>query len=201
MPESKRAAIYARVSTTGQDPGLQLADLRRFQVDRGFQPAGEFVDVGFSGTKESRPELDRMMDQARKKRFDVVLVWRFDRFARSVQHLVSALHEFRGLGIGFLSFQENIDTTSPLGEAIFVIVAAMARLERDIIVERVKAGLRKAKADGRKLGRPKKLIDLERVRAMLAEGRSMRQVGKELGVDPATVRSALAGVKNNPSPE
>ncbi len=194
MPEQKRAALYARVSTKkDQDPEVQLLDLRRYCRDRNFEIVGEFVDVGISGTKESRPELDRLMDQARKRRFDVVLVWRFDRFARSVQHLVSALHEFRGLGVGFLSFQENIDTTSPLGEAIFVIVAAMARLERDIIVERVKAGLRKAKADGKRLGRPPgSPPDLERVQVLLAQGQTMRQVSESLGMGVSTLRQKLA---------
>lgn len=177
---------------------MQLADLRRYAKDRGMEVSAEFVDLGVSGTKESRPELDRMMDLARKRKFDVVLVWRFDRFARSVQHLVSALHEFRGLGIGFLSFQENIDTTSPLGEAIFVIVAAMARLERDITVERVRAGLRRARAEGKKLGRPARSVDLEKVRELLAQGQTMRQVAEELGMGVSSLYRAVARAGSAP---
>lgn len=147
-----RVAIYARVSTNEQSPELQLRDLRQYTMARGLS-ATEYVDSGFSGAKQSRPALDRLMDDARKRRFDCVLVWRFDRFARSTKHLLLALEEFRSLGIQFISYQENIDTTSPLGQALFTIVSAVAQLERDLIRGRVRAGLRNARAKGKRFGR------------------------------------------------
>ena len=150
-----RIALYARVSTTDQSTESQLLDLRRYVSDRGWQTFREYCDNGISGTKDSRPALNELMDDARKRRFDAVLVWRFDRFARSTRHLINALEEFKNLKIDFVSYQENIDTSSPLGGAIFTILGAVAQLERDIIAERVKAGLRRAVEEGKQLGRPK----------------------------------------------
>src|SRR5688572_27388308 len=132
-----RAALYARVSTTDQTCDSQLRDLRDFATRRGWETV-EFVDNGFSGTKEKRPALDRMLNEVKKRRFDVVLVWRFDRFARSTRFLVEALANFRALGVQFASFQENLDTSTPMGEAMFTVVAAISKLERDIIAERVR---------------------------------------------------------------
>ncbi len=139
-----RVALYARVSTTDQSTDSQLLDLRRYVRERGWNIFKEYVDEGISGTKDSRPALNELMNDAKKRRFDVVLVWRFDRFARSTKHLILALEEFKNLGIYFVSYQENIDTSSPFGSAIFTIISAMAQLERDIIAERVKAGLKGA---------------------------------------------------------
>ncbi len=150
-----RVALYARVSTTDQSTDSQLLDLRRYVSERGWDSFREYVDEGISGTKDSRPALNALMNDARKRKFDVVLVWRFDRFARSTKHLILALEEFRNLGIDFVSYQENIDTSSPLGSAIFTIISAVAQLERDIIAERVKAGLRRAVGAGKQLGRPR----------------------------------------------
>ena len=158
-----RIGIYARVSTSDQSTDSQLLDLRRYVSDRGWQIYREYCDNGISGTKESRPALNQLMDDAKKRRFDTVLVWRFDRFARSTKHLILALEEFKNLGIDFVSYQENIDTSSPLGGAIFTIIGAVAQLERDIIAERVKAGLRRAVENGKRLGRPKAGIDEEEV--------------------------------------
>jgi DNA invertase Pin-like site-specific DNA recombinase len=183
----RRVALYARVSTEDQKCENQLLDLRRFGQERGWQVQGEYVDEGISGTKASRPGLDRLMDAARKRQVDTVLVWRFDRFARSVKHLVLALTEFRELGVQFVSYQENVDTGSPLGQAIYTIIAAMAQLERDIIVERVRAGLRRAKADGRKLGRPRCQVDLDRLSQLREQGLSLGKIAKALGVSKATV--------------
>jgi len=149
------------------------------------------VDEGISGTKDSRPALNQLMNDAKKRRFDVVLVWRFDRFARSTKHLILALEEFRNLGIDFVSYQENIDTSSPLGSAIFTIISAVAQLERDIIAERVKAGLRRAKENGKKLGRPKASIDLENLHRLHCEGLSHRQIAAELGTSHASVGRML----------
>ncbi len=150
-----RVAIYARVSTTDQSTESQLLDLRRYVSDRGWQTFREYCDNGISGTKDSRPALNELMGDAKKRKFDAVLVWRFDRFARSTRHLINALEEFKNLGIDFVSYQENIDTSSPLGGAIFTIISAVAQLERDIIAERVKAGLRRAVENGKQLGRPR----------------------------------------------
>jgi len=133
------------------------------------------------------------MNDAKKRRFDTVLVWRFDRFARSTKHLILALEEFRNLGIDFVSYQENIDTSSPLGSAIFTIISAVAQLERDIISERVKAGLRRAKENGKKLGRPRGTVDVEEVQRLRSKGLSLRQIGKQLGVSRTTVGQILNG--------
>ena len=171
-----QVAIYVRVSTKDQDPEMQLLDLRRYAQQRGFEVYQEYVDVGISGTKASRPGLDELMSAARKRLFDVVLVWRFDRFARSTKHLVDALHEFRFLNIDFISYQEAIDTSSPIGEAIFVIISAMAKLERDIIVERVKAGMRKAKEQGKRIGRPQAVVDVKTILSLRRQGLSLQSI-------------------------
>jgi len=172
----KKSALYVRVSTNEQDPTMQLSDLRRYAQQRGVEIYNEYVDVGVSGTKASRPALDALMDAARKRLFDVVLVWRFDRFARSTKHLVDALHEFRALGIDFISYQEAIDTSSPIGEAMFTIISAMAKLERDIIVERVKAGMRKAKEQGKRIGRPKTAVDIDQILSLRGQGLSLQSI-------------------------
>jgi DNA invertase Pin-like site-specific DNA recombinase len=192
-----RAAIYARVSTNEQSPELQLRDLRQYATARGMA-ASEYVDTGFSGAKQSRPALDRLMDDARKCRFDCVLVWRFDRFARSTKHLLLALEEFRSLRVQFISYQENIDTTSPLGQALFTIVSAVAQLERDLIRERVRAGLRNARAKGRTFGRPRAQVDALQVAALRAEGLSWSQVCQKLTVSKGTAQRAFYGLPNHP---
>ncbi len=186
-----RVALYARVSTTDQSTDSQLLDLRRYVADRGWRTFKEYADNGISGTKDNRPALNELMDDAKKRRFDVLLVWRFDRFARSTKHLILALEEFKNLGIDFVSYQENIDTSSPLGSAIFTIISAVAQLERDIIVERVKAGLRRAKAQGKRLGRPRASIDLEKLHRLHCEGLSHRQIAVELGISHASVGRML----------
>jgi len=186
-----RVALYARVSTTDQSTDSQLLDLRRYVSERGWNIFKEYVDEGISGTKDSRPALNVLMNDAKKRRFDVVLVWRFDRFARSTKHLILALEEFRNLGIDFVSYQENIDTSSPLGSAIFTIISAVAQLERDIIAERVKAGLRRAKENGKKLGRPKASIDVERIQMLRSTGLSLRAIAKKVNISRTTVADVL----------
>jgi len=187
-----RVAVYARVSTTDQSTESQLLDLRRYTRERGWNIFKEYVDKGISGTKDSRPALNDLMNDAKKRRLDVVLVWRFDRFARSTKHLILALEEFKNLGIDFVSYQENIDTSSPLGSAIFTIISAVAQLERDIIAERVKAGLRRARENGKKLGRPSAQVDVEKVLQMRAGGLSLRAIAKETGVSRTTVSDVLS---------
>lgn len=201
-----RAALYARVSTKkDQDPDLQLVPLRELAVRRGFDVIGEYVDVGISGSKERRPELDRLMVDARRRRFAAVLVWRFDRFARSTRHLINVLYEFRHLQVALISHQEAIDTSSPIGEAMFAIIGAMAQLERDIIRERVQAGVEKARARGKRLGRRPKVFHRDQVASLRAEGLSFRQIAKRLGVSRSSVlranRAANAPGKASQNPQ
>jgi len=187
-----RVAIYFRVSTTDQSADSQLLDLRRYVADRGWYLHREYTDNGVSGTKDNRPALNELMAEAKKLRFGVVLVWRFDRFARSTKHLILALEEFRNLGVDFVSYQENIDTSSPLGSAIFTIISAVAQLERDIIAERVKAGLRRARENGKKLGRPRVSVDAEKIHSLRSKGLSLRAIAKETGVSRTTVSDLLS---------
>ena len=187
----KKVAVYVRVSTKDQSVDMQLHDLERYSRERGLDVFKVYEDNGVSGTKETRPALNELMNDAKKKMFDIVLVWRFDRFARSTKHLVTALHEFRHLGIDFISFQENIDTSSPLGEAIFTIISAMSTLERDIIAERVKGGLRKAKAKGKRLGRPNDEIDVDKVIKFKEQGKSIREIAKHLNLSRGKVERTL----------
>jgi len=187
-----RAAIYARVSTTnhGQDVTLQTRELEQFAQARGWEIAGEYVDSGVSGTKDSRPELNRLIADAHKRRFDVVCVWRFDRFARSVSHLLRALETFKALGIDFVSYSEQMDTSTPAGKMVFTVLAAVAELERSLIVERVRAGLRNARAKGKTLGRPRVAVDAARVSQLRASGLSWPKIAAELGVSVGTVYQA-----------
>jgi DNA invertase Pin-like site-specific DNA recombinase len=186
-----RIGIYARVSTKDQSCELQVRDLRAYCTARGLDLVREYADVGQSGAKDSRPELNKLMDDARKRQFDAIVVWRFDRFARSTKHLLSALEEFRSLGIQFISYQENIDTSSALGQALFTIVSAVAQLERDLIRERVSAGIRNARANGKQLGRPKRAVDRKEILKLKARGLSLRQIAAKLGVGYGTVRTRL----------
>jgi len=186
-----RVALYARVSTLDQSTESQLLDLRRYASERGWNTFKEYVDEGISGTKDSRPALNELMNDAKKRKFDVVLVWRFDRFARSTRHLINALEEFKNLRIDFVSYQENIDTSSPLGSAIFTIISAVAQLERDIIAERVKAGLRRARENGKKLGRPRASIDGGKVHRLRSQGLSHRAIATQLGISHSTVGQIL----------
>jgi DNA invertase Pin-like site-specific DNA recombinase len=189
-----RAAIYARVSTIGhgQSPEMQLSELREQCVRRGWRIVGEYVDAGISGAKDSRPELDRLMQDAHKRKFDVVTVWKFDRFARSVSHLLRALDTFRILGVEFVSLSESLDTATPAGRMVFTVLGAVAELERSLIAERVRAGLRNARAKGVKLGRPVMRLDRARIMHLRAEGRSLREIADDLGCSPALVHKSLA---------
>lgn len=199
--EQMRVAIYARVSTAhnGQDPEVQLRELREYVSRRGWELSGEYVDVGISGTKEKRPELDRLMVDAHRRRFDGIVVWRFDRFARSVSHLLRALETFQALGIHFVSLSESIDTATPAGKLVFTVLGAVAELERSLIVERVKAGLRNAKAKGKRLGRPQVIKDHAQIATLRAQGRSWPQIAKQLGVGVGTAHRAYQELSKNHS--
>ena len=175
-----------------QNCEVQLADLRRYASQR-FGDVREFVDVGVSGAQRHRPQLDSLMGDARKRLFDVVLVWKFDRLARSVKHLVDSLEEFRALGVDFISYTEGVDTTTPSGQLLFHIMGAVAQFERDLIAERVRAGIAHARAIGKRIGRPRAPIDVGEVRKQRMEGASLRQIAKRLDVPVSRVRRALNG--------
>jgi DNA invertase Pin-like site-specific DNA recombinase len=195
-----KAAIYARVSTAnnGQDPTMQTRELREYCERRGWTVAGEYVDIGISGTKEKRPELDRLLGEAHRRRFDAVVVWRFDRFARSVSHLLRALETFKSLGIEFVSLSEQVDTSTPTGKMVFTVLGAVAELERSLIVERVRAGLRNAKAKGKSLGRPRVAVDAARIAALRSQGLSWAKIGEQLGLGEGAVRRTGAASAKNP---
>lgn len=182
MKREKTIALYGRVSTTnGQDPAMQLRELREYCKLRGWKVQDEYVDRGVSGGKDSRPELDRLMAAAHRRRFDGVVVWRFDRFARSTAHLLRALETFRSLGIEFVSLSEAIDTTTPAGKMVFTVLGAVAELERSLIGERVRAGLRNAKAKGKRLGRPPlRELSTPEIRQLRRERRHSRVSFKDL---------------------
>lgn len=153
--QATRAALYLRVSTADQKPDLQYDGLRSFAARAGLDIVGDYCDIAVSGRKEGRPRLNALMTSARNRELDCVLVWKFDRFARSTRHLLTALEEFDHLGIRFISVQDQIDTASPMGRAMFTIIGAMAELESSLISERVTAGMKAAAARGKQLGRPK----------------------------------------------
>src|SRR2546426_10632588 len=182
----KRVALYARVSTSDQTCDNQLRDLRDYCRARGWTDVREFIDTGISGTKERRPALDKLMAEVKGRHVDVVVVAAFDRLGRSVRHLVETLELLRHLGVEFISLREQIDTGSPLGQAVFTIIAAIAQLERSLIVERVKAGLRRARSEGKKLGRPRLKVDERQLRIVASQKLPVRAASKLLGVSPSS---------------
>ena len=189
----KRAALYMRISTKGhgQTTDTQAVALREYAERRGFQVIDEYRDEGISGAKDRRPQLDRMMQDARRRRFDAVLVARFDRFARSTKHLVLALEEFSSLGVDFISLNESIDTSSPMGRMVFTVIAAVAELERSIIRERVVMGLDRAKRQGKRLGRPKTFVSESKIQQLASDGLSLRQIAEHMGVSHTKVARLL----------
>ncbi len=188
----KRVAVYGRVSTTEQTSENQLIDLRDYCRARGWETVQEYVDEGVSGTKDRRPALDRMMAAVRARKVDIVVVAAFDRFGRSVPHLVASLELFRHLGVEFISLREAIDTGSPLGQAIYTIIAAIAQLERSLIVERMKAGLRRARAQGKRLGRPAVGLGGDQARMAVQQAGSLRKAALLLGTNTRTLARRLA---------
>src|SRR5215471_15824036 len=197
MVAPKRVAIYARVSTVdkGQDPETQLRALREYAARRGLVPVGEYSDYA-SGTRDDRPQYQALLTAARKRQVDVVLVWRYDRFARSTQALVQALHEFHRLGVDFISHQENIDTTTPQGELIFTVMASLAQFERALISERVKAGMARAKAQGKRISRAPIPRGVQvRIANLSRQGGSIHQISKKLGMGYSTAWNYVQRVK------
>ena len=187
-----RAAIYARVSTAhgGQNPEMQLRELREYCERRGWDVAGEYVDVGISGSKERRPQLDRLLTDCRRRLVGAVVVYRYDRFARSLRQLVNALCEFDALGIQFVSLHEGVDTSTPNGRLVFGIFASIAEFERELIRDRVRSGIAAARAKGKALGRPRVALDAAKIARLRSSGQSWRAIAKELGVSVGTVHAA-----------
>jgi DNA invertase Pin-like site-specific DNA recombinase len=204
-----RVVLYARVSTSNghQDPEMQLAELREYADRRGWEIVGEYTDQGVSGSKESRPQLNRLMVDAHRRQFDAVLVWKIDRFGRALKHLVNALADLGAYGIAFISLRDNLDLSTPSGRLMFQIIGAIAEFERALIQERVKAGLRNAQAKGKKLGRPRRVVDASRIAGLRGAGASclwkgIRPASGSLGkrifananlLSGGSARSALSG--------
>ncbi len=185
------AAIYARVSThNGQNPEMQLAELREYCARRGWEIVGEYVDAGVSGARERRPELDRMLITCKRRQVDAVVVYRYDRFARSLRQLVNALCEFNELGVQFISLHEGVDTSTPNGRLVFGIFASIAEFERELIRERVRSGIAAARAQGKRIGRPPRPVDAARVNELRAQGWSWAEIAREMGAGLGTVHRA-----------
>lgn len=195
-----RAAIYARVSTNnGQNPEMQLDEVRRYCSRREWQVVHEYMDRGFSGSKEHRPALDRLIADCRKRTVDCVVVYRYDRFARSLRQLVNALEEFRALGIDFVSLHEGVDTSTPNGRLVFGIFASIAEFERELIRDRVKSGLALAKSRGKRLGRPRVVVNAPQIALLRSQGRSWSDICGSLGLTKGTAQRAVLGLPKNPS--
>src|SRR5262249_54167986 len=196
----KRVALYMRVSTKGhgQTTETQAVALRDYVSHRGFEIIEEYRDEGISGSKDSRPALDRLMKDARARTFDVVIVARFDRFARSVSHLLRALEEFSHLGIDFVSLSESIDTSTPMGKMIFTVLGAVAELERNLIRERVHMGISRARKQGKALGRPRVEVDPRQVAGLRARGFSWNQIADRLGIGRGTAERAFKSLSQKP---
>jgi len=177
-----RAAIYARVSTRDQNTKQQLRELRAYCAARGWQLTGEFIDHGVSGKKTSRPEMDKLMQLARERKIDAVIVWKIDRWGRSIQHFVSSVQELNSLGVRFIATTQGIDTdqSNPGSKLLLHILVCFAEFEHDLIVERTLAGLATARKQGRVGGRPKKVIDRQKVRELSKQGLSMRKIAERL---------------------
>jgi DNA invertase Pin-like site-specific DNA recombinase len=186
----KRAILYLRVSTADQHPETQLYDLRALAAQRGFEIVAEYTDK-ICGAKSKRPGLDALMSDVRRGRCDVVMVWAFDRMARSVRHFVEVLDELNHVNVEFVSFRENIDTAGPLGRAMIIIVGAIAELERNLIIERVRAGMRRAKLEGRHIGRRPVEVDRAAIFRDRAQGQSLRQIAATHRVSTAKIREVL----------
>ncbi len=199
-PAGARVALYARVSTGGQTAENQLLALRAFAGHRGWT-ATEFTDHGVSGAREKRPQLDALLAAARARKVDVVACVKLDRLARSVSHLVTLVRELEVLGVDLVVLDQAIDTTTPAGRLLFHVLAAIAEFERDLIRDRVLAGLKRARAHGQRLGRPRVSLDLPRAGRLLAEGRSVRAVAKLLGVSRMTLSRAVTQTLSAGAPQ
>lgn len=205
-----RVAVYARVSTSDQTAENQLRALREHAARAGWEIVTTYSDTAVSGTRERRPGLDALMDDARRRKFDLIAVAALDRLGRNLRHLVTLLDELQHLGVGLVSLREALDLTSPIGRAMFALVGVLAEVERAWIVERTHAGLRRARAQGKRLGRPPTITDMPRLRRLLAGGTSYREAARALDVSEGAVRLAVqrdprlrphrASAEDQPSP-
>lgn len=198
-----KAAIYARVSTADQHSDMQVAEMKTYCERRGWVISSEYVDV-CSGAKDSRPQLDRLMSDARQRCFDVVLVWKLDRFGRSLRHLLTALGEFEALGVSFASLRDSLDLSTPAGRLMFQVIGAMAEFERSLIRERVKASLQHIKAHGprpgkKEIGRPRKLVDAAKIIEMRSQGQSWPQIARATGLSVGKVYAAGKSLSKTPA--
>ncbi len=203
MTKPMRAALYARVSTTGkgQDVGLQLDELRQVAAQRGWVISGEYIDDGVSGTKDRRPQLDHMVKDAKAGRFDLVVVFKLDRLARSLRHLLTLSDDLTSWGVGLVSLRDaGIDTTSASGRLLLQVLGAFSEFEAAVIRERVIAGVRRAQAQGKHCGRPRVHLDLRPAVAMLDSGSSLREAAEAMGVSRSTLRRRLKEAGMWPAP-
>ena len=191
MKPHTRAALYARVSTQDQNAENQLRALREHADRSGWMIAAEFVDHATSGTRERRPGLDALIAEGRRRKFDIIAVAALDRLGRNLRHLVTLLDELQHLGLSLVSLREAIDLSSPIGRAMFGLIGVLAEVERAWIVERTHAGLRRARAQGKRLGRPRAITDAGKLRQLLANGVSYRAIARSLNVSEGTVRRAV----------
>ena len=190
-----KAAIYCRVSTTaGQSVEMQLRDLRQLAQQRGFEIVAEYCDEGVSGSCDSRPQLDKLLADAQRGKFQAVLIWRLDRLGRSLQHLVRLFESFRSWNVALISFGEGLDFSTSMGKLFYQLSGAFAEFERDCIRERVKAGMRNARAKGKHIGRPRAVVDAKQIGLLCAQGTPWAKIGRTVGVSVRTVkRIALRG--------
>jgi len=196
-----KIALYTRVSTSGkgQDTEVQARELREYATRRGWDVVQEYTDNGVSGAKESRPALDRLMQDARRRKFDGVVCWKLDRIGRSLKHLVNLLAELEAVGVALVSFSDNLDLSTPQGRLMFQIIGAMAEFERSLTVERVKAGIAYARAKGKRLGRPKVSVNAAQINRLRAGGASWAVVCRETGLSAGTARRSCQGLATIPS--
>jgi DNA invertase Pin-like site-specific DNA recombinase len=195
-----KVALYTRVSTSGkgQDTEVQARELREYATRRGWDVIQEYTDNGVSGAKESRPALDRLMQDARRRKFDGVLCWKLDRIGRSLKHLVNLLAELEAVGIALVSFSDNLDLSTPQGRLMFQIIGAMAEFERSLTVERVKAGIAHARSKGKRLGRPKVSVNASQINRLRESGASWSAVCQETGLSAGTAKRAFYSLSKNP---
>ncbi len=190
--EIRSVALYARVSTlNGQNPDMQLGELRESAQRRGWDVHGEYVDLGISGARESRPEFNRMMTDAHARHFDAIACWKLDRMGRSLKHLVNTLADLQAYGVAFISLRDNLDLSTPSGRLMFHVVAAMAEFERALIRERVSAGIQAARHRGQRIGRPRVYANADRIRELRDQGMPWRQISKLLGIGVGTSVRAI----------
>lgn len=191
-----KVALYLRVSTTDQDPETQAREVRAFVASRGWDVVETYQDVGVSGARVRRPGLDQLLKDAWRGRFEAVVVWDLSRMARSTLNALELLREFEQIKVRLIAVKQTFDTDTPLGKAFFTLAAMFAELERAILIERVRAGMARARAEGKRIGRPERRVDLELLARLRAEGRSIRQIARQLAVPSSTVAKRLKLLAN-----